>query len=106
MQRFFSDNVLNCHRSTPVHCVAGPRGGHCSNASEKTNFGAGIGGSVLVPIIPKFLEFTGNVMYGKGVGRYGAGQLPDVTIGSDGSLQPLNRNHGDGRPYRASLGRA
>jgi hypothetical protein len=28
-------------------------------------------------------------MYGRGVGRYGAGQLPDVTIGSDGSLSPL-----------------
>ena len=28
-------------------------------------------------------------MYGKGVGRYAAAQLPDVTISADGSLTPL-----------------
>jgi hypothetical protein len=92
VQRFFTDNVLTCSIGpTPVPCVVGAGGAAIAgNATEKTNFGAGIGGSVLVPIVPKFLEFTGNVMYGKGVARYGAGQLPDVTIGSDGSLQPLN----------------
>ena len=92
VQRFFTDNVATCAvAGVPVACVAGAGGnGIASNASEKTNFGAGIGGSVLVPIIPKFLEFTGNVLYGKGMGRYGAGQLADVTVGSDGSLQPLN----------------
>jgi hypothetical protein len=92
VQRFFTDNVLTCSIGpTPVPCVVGAGGAAVAgNATEKTNLGAGIGGSVLVPIIPKFLEFTGNVMYGKGVGRYGAGQLPDVTVAADGSLQPLN----------------
>src|SRR5260370_11395402 len=28
-------------------------------------------------------------MYGRGMGRYGAGQLPDVTIAPDGSLTPI-----------------
>ncbi|MBV9235397.1 MAG: hypothetical protein JOZ94_06160, partial [Xanthobacteraceae bacterium] len=55
----------------------------------KTTYGTGVGGSVLLPIIPKFLEFTGNAMYGKGIGRYGASQLVDVTIGPDGSLSPV-----------------
>jgi hypothetical protein len=92
VQRFFTDNVATCAiAGVPVACVAGAGGNAIAGtASEKTNFGAGIGGSVLVPIIPKFLEFTGNVLYGKGMGRYGAGQLADVTVGSDGSLQPLN----------------
>jgi hypothetical protein len=58
-------------------------------AGTKTSFGSGVGGSVLLPLIPKYLEFTGNVMYGKGVGRYAAGQLPDVTISYDGALTPL-----------------
>jgi hypothetical protein len=84
VQRFFTDNVLNCG---PVNCVTGST--MVGSASTKTTYGTGVGGSVLVPIIPKFLEFTGNVMYGKGVGRYGAGQLADVTIGPDGSLSPL-----------------
>jgi hypothetical protein len=41
------------------------------------------------PLIPQYLEFTGNMLYGRGVGRYAPGQLPDVTIASDGSLTPL-----------------
>jgi hypothetical protein len=35
----------------------------------------------------------GGVMYGNGLGRYGAGSLPDVTIGPDGSLVPLTALH-------------
>jgi hypothetical protein len=57
--------------------------------ATKTAFGAGVGGSVLLPLIPKYLEFTGSILYGQGVGRYAAGQLPDVTIAVDGSLTPV-----------------
>lgn len=85
LQRFFSDSVLTCVGGP---CVVGSTT-QTGSASEKTSFGAGIGGSAYVPLIPKYLEFTGNVMYGKGVGRYAAGQLPDVTIAADGSLTPL-----------------
>jgi hypothetical protein len=85
IQRFFTDNVLAC--------VAGPCAtGSITNTgtpSTKTSLGGGVGGSMLVPVIPKWLEFTGNILYGRGVGRYAAGQLPDVTIASDGSLTPL-----------------
>jgi hypothetical protein len=44
---------------------------------------------VLLPLISEYLELTGSVLYGRGVGRYAAGQLPDVTIAPDGSLAPL-----------------
>jgi hypothetical protein len=59
------------------------------NTTTKTAFGAAVGGSVLLPLIPKYLDFTGNILYGRGIGRYGAGQLPDATISADGSLTPL-----------------
>jgi hypothetical protein len=85
IQRFFSDNVLSCF---PVSCVTGSIT-VTGAASQKITYGQGVGGSVLLPVISKYLDFTGNVMYGRGVGRYGAGQLPDVTIASDGSLSPL-----------------
>jgi hypothetical protein len=85
VQRFFSDNVLSCF---PVSCVTGSIT-VTGAASQKITYGEGVGGSVLAPVISKYLDFTGNVMYGRGVGRYGAGQLPDVTIGSDGSLSPV-----------------
>jgi hypothetical protein len=57
--------------------------------SQKVNFGWGVGGSVLLPAIPKYLDLQGSVMYGQGTGRYGSSQLPDVIIGSNGTLQPL-----------------
>ena len=85
VQRFFSDNVLNCF---PVACTTGSTT-ITGSPSKKTTYGEGIGGSVLLPVIQKYVDFTGNVMYGRGIGRYGSGQLPDVTIASDGSLSPL-----------------
>jgi hypothetical protein len=55
-------------------------------SDNKATFGAGVGGSVLLPLIPKYLELTASGLYGRGVGRYASGQLPDVTIAPDGSL--------------------
>ena len=60
-----------------------------SSWTQKTNFGWGVGGSVLLPVIPKYLDLQGSVLTGEGLGRYGSSQLADVTIGSDGTLQPL-----------------
>jgi len=31
-------------------------------------------------------------MYGRGIGRYGAGQLSDVVVGPDGSLSPIRHS--------------
>jgi len=56
LQRFFSDNVLRCAVGA---CVAGSTT-MVGTADNKTTFGAGVGGSVLLPLIPKYLEFTAN----------------------------------------------
>lgn len=85
LQRFFTDSMLTCGLAP---CIVGSTA-QAGTTSEKTAFGWGVGGSVLLPLIPKQLEFTGSVLYGQGIGRYGAGQLPDATIAADGSLTPL-----------------
>jgi hypothetical protein len=85
LQRFFTDHTLTCVAGP---CVAGSTV-MTGNTTTKTAFGAAVGGSVLLPLIPKYLDFTGNILYGRGIGRYGAGQLPDATISADGSLTPL-----------------
>lgn len=54
--------------------------------------GGGFGGSILVPIIPKMLEAQFSGITGRGIGRYGAAQLADVTFNPDGSLSPLQEN--------------
>ena len=51
--------------------------------------GGGVGGSILVPIIPKVLEAQFSGITGRGIGRYGAAQLPDVTFNANGSLDPI-----------------
>jgi hypothetical protein len=85
LQRFFTDHTLTCVAGP---CVAGSTA-MTGSTTTHTSFGASVGGSVLLPLIPKYLDFTGNILYGRGIGRYGAGQLPDVTIAADGSLTPL-----------------
>ncbi len=83
--RFFTDHTLTC---VPGPCVAGSTA-MTGNTTTHTKLGGGIGGSVLVPLIPQYLEFTGNIMYGRGVSRYASGQHGDATIAADGSLTPL-----------------
>ena len=83
--RFFTDHTLTCF---PVPCVAGSTA-MTGTPRTHTKFGGGIGGSVLLPLIPQYLEFTGNIMYGRGISRYASGQHADATIAPDGSLTPL-----------------
>jgi hypothetical protein len=56
---------------------------------NRTMFGGGVGGSASIPILPKYVDLIGNVLVGDGVGRYGAGQLPDATFDSQGNPVPL-----------------
>lgn len=56
-------------------------------------FGGGFGASAFVPIGP-WVDLMGNVMYGNGIGRYGAGGLPDVTFTPNGGVTTLPQGMG------------
>jgi hypothetical protein len=84
VQRWFADQVSPCAHGTCETAPVVP-----ANWSTETTFGWDVGGSVLLPVITKFLDLQGNVMYGDGGGRYGSSQLADVTYGSNGALTPL-----------------
>ncbi|MDQ6702762.1 MAG: DUF2076 domain-containing protein [Pseudomonadota bacterium] len=75
--RNFVDRVV-----LPVAALAGTSFINHNNNSV----GEGVGGSILVPVIPKMLEAQFSGITGRGIGRYGAGQLADVTFRPDGSL--------------------
>ncbi len=75
LQRWFTDRVY----TTAIE----------GSGSNQTTFGWGVGGNALMPVWPKVVDLQGSVMYGAGLGRYGSSQLPDVTIGTNGSLTPL-----------------
>jgi hypothetical protein len=55
----------------------------------KTN-GTGFGGNMILPVVPKMVDFQASVIAGRGVGRYGSAQLPDATINPNSlGLDPL-----------------
>lgn len=58
-----------------------------------TTFGGGFGASAFVPVT-KYVDLMGSIMYGSGIGRYGAAGLPDVTYLQNGSLTPLPQGMG------------
>ncbi len=51
--------------------------------------GGGFGGGIIVGAIPKMLDLQFSGLSGRGIGRYGSGQLPDVSFGVDGVVHPI-----------------
>jgi hypothetical protein len=52
--------------------------------------GEGIGGGMILPIIPKLLDFQVSGLVGRGIGRYGSSQIADATFSETGKLEPLS----------------
>jgi hypothetical protein len=77
----------NLYNQGDTPLVGGPAG--TFNAVNKTTSGWGVGGGVLIPLFPKFVDLQGSVLYGRGIGRYGSGQLNDATFNPDGSLRAI-----------------
>jgi len=48
-----------------------------------------VGGGVVLPFIPDHLTLQVSGLYGRGIGRYGSGQLADITTSSNGADVPL-----------------
>ncbi len=62
--------------------------------ANRITHGYGIGGSVLLPLMPKLLDFQASFLDGTGIGRYGSAGEPDVTVNpTNGSLAPLHGYH-------------
>jgi hypothetical protein len=81
--RQFTDRIVY-----PVGVVGFPYGTGLQNHNN-TSTGEGVGGSILIPVIPKVFDIQFSALTGRGIGRYGSGQLPDVTYNADGSLAPI-----------------
>jgi hypothetical protein len=87
--RFFQDGVFTCS----VVSAAGACVGVAGTASSHITIGEGFGGSVLLPVIPKFLDVQASTLYGKGIGRYGTDQLSDVVVAADGTMSAITALH-------------
>jgi hypothetical protein len=74
-------------RVTPTTAGGGPEA-----TGNQTAHGSGAGFGMLLPIVPKVLDFQVSGMSGKGIGRYGSAQLNDITYNPDGGPHPLKEN--------------
>ncbi len=96
MVRFFTDSVLTCAPGT-VNAITGACNTASTalgaSASSHVTTGWGVGGSVLLHPVPKYVDLQGSVLYGQGIGRYGASQLADVTVANDGTMSPITALH-------------
>ncbi len=54
-------------------------------ATNHDTTGYGVGGGVIVPVIPKRLDFQASGMYGRGIGSYGTAQFSDATFNASGA---------------------
>jgi hypothetical protein len=57
--------------------------------AENTVYGGGVGAGIIVPILPDLLDLQASGLTGKGIGRYGTSQLPDVTFNNAGRIEPV-----------------
>ena len=57
--------------------------------NNNTAWGGSVGAGALVPIIEQKLTFQASALWGRGNGRYGSAQLPDVTIRPDGTVAAI-----------------
>ncbi len=60
------------------------------NGENDNETGGGVGGGLIIPVVPRFLDFQVSGLVGKGIGRYGSGQLPEVTFDAAGTIQPIH----------------
>ncbi len=56
---------------------------------ENNVYTGGVGAGIVVQAVPGLLDLQGSGLTGKGIGRYGTSQLPDVTFRADGRIEPI-----------------
>jgi hypothetical protein len=64
-----------------------------TGSTNNTTTGGGVGGGLVLPVMANVLNVQASFLAGRGIGRYGAAQLPDVTLRPDGSLATVSEYH-------------
>jgi hypothetical protein len=68
----------------------GATGGTPGTGRNYDTTGEGVGAGMILPVVPKLLDFQVSGLVGQGVGRYGTAQLPDATFDTHGKIEPLD----------------
>ncbi len=90
MYRTFTDQIAN----NPFAPTLLPASGTTPFGISNRSIGAANGGgSILVSLWPKTLDFQFSAATGRGIGRYGSAQLGDVTFLPNGTLDPVRQTN-------------
>ena len=71
------------------HDQTGLATGTTGKGGSNTVAADALGGSMILPLIPKMLDFQISGMFGHGIGRYGSSSLPDVTVTATGQPKAI-----------------
>jgi len=66
--------------------------GNQNSFANHTTSGGGGGVAGMIKLWPDVLDVQFDTLFGSGIGRYGSGQLSDVTYNASGTLHPLNED--------------
>ena len=88
LARFFRDRIYPATGSATTGVAAVP------GATPFNNTVFGGGGFASARFNSQYLDVALAGMVGDGTGRYGASQLPDVTVHPNGTLEPIRNAHG------------
>jgi outer membrane murein-binding lipoprotein Lpp len=55
---------------------------------HQTAVAGGIGAGAIMPVLPKLVDFEATMLWGDGIGKYGAAQLSDYTVNQNGQPSP------------------
>lgn len=80
--------LLRSYYDRVAYTSANPFGRAPGNTNMSSS-GGGIGGGLTFTAIPMRLDLRGSFLTGRGIGRYGSSQLPDVAVRPDGGLAPI-----------------
>ena len=62
---------------------------HYNGAGNTSKGGYGFGGSIVLQAVPQVLDLQFSGTGGKGIGRYGSAQLPEIAFAADGTIHPI-----------------
>ncbi len=85
----YRDLYNNTNYGAVVASTAANAGGYPFSTNHDTT-GYGVGAGVIIPLLPKRLDFQAQGLVGRGLGRYAASNgLPDATVEADGRLHAV-----------------
>jgi len=91
----FADRIFPCVEFTPTNALCTASGATATTgAFNASREGGGLGANARWSLAGKHLSFGLHGFGGSGVGRYGAGQLSDVSINAGGAVRPIKNLQG------------